>query len=167
MESLRHRAAKPAEWGRRPPPRFVGSPFCTGVATMVRSISGLTLLLAFTWLASAVAQTPGTTGKQVVLAPVAATSGHGVSNAVLLNQSGVRVLRVDVEPNGVRNVHSHDDVDFHLFVPVTGAVRLEAGAGQPQDLAPWQAQYLKGGTRHGFTNTGTSTATVMEVFVMK
>jgi hypothetical protein len=35
------------------------------------------------------------------------------------------------------------------------------------DLATWQAQFIKGGTRHGFKNIGTSTATVVEVFVMK
>ena len=133
---------------------------------MRRSVSGLAFLLAVSWLASAVAQTPGTTGGALVLKPTSEASGRGISNVALLNQSGARVLRVDVEPNGVRNVHSHDDVDFHLFVPVSGTVRLEV-AGKPMDLMPWQAQYIKGGTKHGFANTGSTTATVMEVFVMK
>jgi quercetin dioxygenase-like cupin family protein len=132
---------------------------------MRRSVSGLAFLLAASWLASAVAQTPGTTGG-LVLKPTSATSGQGISNVALLDQSGARVLRVDVEPNGVRNVHSHDNVDFHLFVPVTGTVRLEV-AGKPLELGPWQAQFIKGGTKHGWVNTGSTTATVMEVFVTK
>jgi mannose-6-phosphate isomerase-like protein (cupin superfamily) len=132
---------------------------------MRRSVSGLAFLLAVSWLASAVAQTPGTAGGGLTLKPTSETSGHGISNAVL-NQSGARVLRVDVEPNGVRNVHTHDNVDFHLFVPVSGTVRLEVD-GKPLELGPWQGQYIKGGTKHGFANTGSTTATVMEVFVTK
>ena len=133
---------------------------------MRRSVSGLAFLIAVSWLASAVAQTPGTTGGGLVLKPASAASGHGVSNAPILNESGARVLRVDIEPNGVRNVHTHDNVDFHLFVLVTGAVRLEV-AGKLLELGPWHAQFIKGGTKHGFVNTGATTATVMEVFVTK
>jgi quercetin dioxygenase-like cupin family protein len=132
---------------------------------MGRSVSGLAFLLALSWLASAVAQTPGTAGG-VVLKPTSEASGHGISNAAVLDQSGARVLRVDVEPNGVRNVHTHDKVDFHLFIPISGTVRLEVD-GKPLELVPWQAQYIKGGTKHGFANTGSTTATVMEVFVTK
>jgi quercetin dioxygenase-like cupin family protein len=133
---------------------------------MRRSVSGLAFLLAVSWLASAVAQTPGTPGGGVVLKPASEASGHGISNAAVLDQSGARVLRVDVEPNGVRNVHTHDKVDFHLFIPISGTVRLEVD-GKPLELRPWQAQYIKGGTKHGFANTGSTTATVMEVFVTK
>jgi mannose-6-phosphate isomerase-like protein (cupin superfamily) len=133
---------------------------------MRRSVSGLAFLLAVSWLASAVAQTPGTTAGGLVLKPTSAASGEGISNVALLNEAGARVLRVDIAPNGVRNVHSHDDVDFHLFVPVSGTVRLEV-AGKQMELGPWQAQFIKGGTKHGFVNTGSTTATVMEVFVKK
>jgi mannose-6-phosphate isomerase-like protein (cupin superfamily) len=133
---------------------------------MRRSVSGLAFLLAVSWLASAVAQTPGTTAGGLVLKPTSAASGEGISNVALLNESGARVLRVDVAPNGVRKVHTHDNVDFHLFVPVSGTVRLEVD-GKLLELGPWQAQYIKGGTKHGFANTGSTTATVMEVFVTK
>ena len=132
---------------------------------MRRSVSGLAFLLAVSWLASAIAQTPGTAGG-VVLKPTSEASGRGISNAAVLDQSGARVLRVDVEPNGVRNVHTHDKVDFHLFIPISGTVRLEVD-GKPLELRPWQAQYIKGGTKHGFVNTGSTTATVMEVFVKR
>ena len=105
-------------------------------------------------------------GGGVVLKPTSEASGRGISNAAVLDQSGARVLRVDVEPNGVRNVHTHDKVDLHLFIPISGTVRLEVD-GKPLELRPWQAQYIKGGTKHGFANTGSTTATEMEVFVTK
>jgi len=133
---------------------------------MRRSVAGLAFLLALSWLASAVAQTPGTAGGGLVLKPTSEASGRGISNVALLNESGARVLRVDVAANGVRNVHTHDNVDFHLFVPVSGTVRLEVD-GKQMELGPWQARYIKGGAKHGFANTGSTTATVMEVFVTK
>jgi quercetin dioxygenase-like cupin family protein len=134
---------------------------------MRKTASVCVFLVAVLWIASAVAQTPGTRTGPLVLNPVAATSGHGVSNAALLDRPEVRVLRVDIEPGGVRNVHTHDDVQFHLFIPVSGNMQFEAEPDKPVDLATWQAQFIKGGTRHGFKNIGTSTATVVEVFVKK
>lgn len=131
---------------------------------MRRFVSVFALLFACFGFASGVAQTPGTGG--LILKPVAPTSGHGVSNLALLNQSGVRVPRLDVEPNGVRNVHTHDDVGFHLFIPITGPARLSVGSEQ-LELGEWQPQFIKGGTPHGFTNTGTSRVTAMEVFVKR
>jgi quercetin dioxygenase-like cupin family protein len=103
----------------------------------------------------------------LVLNPIAASSGTGVSNVALLDRPEVRVLRVDVQPGGVRNVHTHDDTLFHLFIPVSGGAQFEVEPDKPIDLATWQAQFVKGGTRHGFKNTGTTTATVIEVFVKK
>ena len=117
------------------------------------------------WVASAIAQGPG--GDTIKMNPVAATSGTGVSNATLLSRPEVRVLRVDVAPGGVRVIHTHDDTLFHLFIPVDGNPRLEVEPNKPIDLAPWQAQFIKGGVRHGFTNPGTKTATMIEVFIQK
>ena len=122
-------------------------------------------LVGMVCMSSVVAQTPGS--KPLVLNPIAATSGTGVSNVALLDRAEVRVLRVDVQPGGVRNVHTHDDVQFHLFIPVVGAPQFEAEPDKPVDLSTWQAQFVKGGTRHGFKNNGTTTATVIEVFVKK
>jgi quercetin dioxygenase-like cupin family protein len=116
-------------------------------------------------VASAVAQSPG--AETIKMNPVAATSGTGVSNAALLDRPEVRVLRVDIAPGGVRNIHTHDDTQFHLFIPVTGTPQFEMEPEKPVDLAPWKAQFIKGGTRHGFKNPGATTATVIEVFVKK
>lgn len=71
-----------------------------------------------------------------MLTPIAPATGRGVSNATLLNQAEARVARVDVEPNGVRNLHAHDDARFHLFIPVTGTVQLEIESEMPLELAP-------------------------------
>ena len=123
--------------------------------------------MAVLWIGSAaVAQTPGSAGA-LVLNPIAATSGTGISNAALINRDEIRVLRVDVVPGGVRNPHSHDDMQYHLFIPTAAGMQFQAESGQPQQMAAWQAQFVKGGTTHGFTNTGSSTVTVVEIFVKK
>ena len=133
----------------------------------MRKILTASLFLVALWISSAVAQSPGAQPGQLVLNPIAATSGTGVSNAALLDNPEVRILRVDVQPGGVRNIHTHDDTRFHLFIPVSGGAQFEAEPDKPVALATWQPQYIKGGTRHGFKNTGTTTATVIEVFVKK
>ena len=134
---------------------------------MRRAVSASLFLVCVLWISSVVAQSPGAKPGPLVLNPIAATSGSGVSNVALLDRPEVRILRVDVQPGGVRNIHTHDDVQFHLFIPVSGGAQFEAEPDKPVDLATWQAQFIKGGTRHGFKNTGTSTATVIEVFVKK
>jgi quercetin dioxygenase-like cupin family protein len=131
---------------------------------MTRSIAAVCLGF-LVWMAPAVAQMPGT--GELVLRPIAAAGGTGVSNVALMDREEIRVLRVDIAPGGVRNVHSHDDVPYHLFVPITGRMRFQAETGQPMELAPWQAFFVKGGTTHGFTNPGTAPVTVMEIFVKK
>ena len=135
----------------------------------MRSVyTGSAIAAAVVWIgASAVAQTPGTRQGDLVLNPVAATSGTGVSNVALLNRDEVRVLRVDIAAGGVRNEHSHDDMQYHLFIPTAAGMQFQAGSEQPMDLAAWQAQFVKGGTKHGFRNTGKSTVTVIEVFAKK
>jgi quercetin dioxygenase-like cupin family protein len=134
---------------------------------MRKMISASVFLVCVVWMSSVVAQSPGAKPGPLVLNPIAASSGTGVSNVALLDRPEVRVLRVDVQPGGVRNVHTHDDTLFHLFIPVSGGARFEVEPDKPVDLATWQAQFIKGGTRHGFKNTGTTTATVIEVFVKK
>ena len=134
---------------------------------MKKVISASLFLVFVVWMSSVVAQSPGAKPGELVLKPIAASSGTGVSNVPLLDRPEVRVLRVDVAPGGVRYVHTHDDTQFHLFIPVTGGAQFEVEPNKPIDITTWQAQFVKGGTRHGFKNTGTSTTTVIEVFVKK
>jgi quercetin dioxygenase-like cupin family protein len=133
---------------------------------MLRVKIASAVVVAMLWIGAAVAQTPGTAGP-LVLNPIAATSGTGISNAALINRDEIRVLRVDVVPGGVRNTHSHDDMQYHLFIPTAAGMQFQAQSEKPQQMAAWQAQFLKGGTQHGFTNTGSSTVTIVEIFVKK
>lgn len=103
----------------------------------------------------------------LVLNPIAATSGTGISNVALINRDEIRVLRVDVAPNGVRNVHSHDDMQYHLFIPTAAGMQFESDSVAPVQMAAWQAQFIKGGTKHTFKNTSSSTVTIVEIFVKK
>ena len=45
-------------------------------------------------------------------------------------------------------------MQYHLFIPTSAGMRFEAAPEKPVDMAAWQAQFVKGGTQHGFRNTG-------------
>ena len=119
--------------------------------------------LSFTELG---AQNATVTGdRSTPLQPLITPGNVGVSNAVLRDQPEVRALWVVVEPGGMRVLHSHHDVDFHLFVPITGVMTLDLDGGQSVNLPPWQPYYLDAGTLHGFRNNGSSSFDIMEIFV--
>lgn len=99
--------------------------------------------------------------------PLRALGGDGnvgISNAVLRDQPEVRVLRVVVAPGGVRAMHAHTDVKFHMFVPISAPmeIRLESG---PVVVQPWHPFYMEAGIQHGFHNPGTEPVEIMEIFV--
>jgi len=130
---------------------------------MCRWLSAVVIFVAVLWFTSPVAQTPDASFPPMrVLAP---TSGTGLANAELIARPEVRLIRVDVEPGGVRVLHTHDDVKYHLVVPITGPLEVNLDAPNPVSLVPWQPHYMTGGTRHGFRNKGTSKVSVMEIFV--
>ena len=89
----------------------------------------------------------------------------GVTPVRQIDRAEVRVTRVELQPGAVRSVHTHDDVRFHLFIPVTGKLELTIGSAKPVEAAVGQAYFMEKGTPHGFRNTGSSPAMVMEVFV--
>ncbi|RPH54679.1 MAG: cupin domain-containing protein [Acidobacteria bacterium] len=99
------------------------------------------------------------------LRPVVGAGNSGVSNAVLRDQPEVRALRVAVEPGGTRVIHAHNDVKFHLFIPISGTMQLDLEGAQPVTVAPWHPYYMTAGTRHGFRNVGASPVEIMEVFI--
>jgi quercetin dioxygenase-like cupin family protein len=41
----------------------------------------------------------------------------------------VRVLQVTLQPGAVRRPHVHNDVTFHMLVPITGALELTVEKG--------------------------------------
>src|SRR3990172_1355172 len=109
-------------------------------------------------------QTAGVGDRTTPLRPVAAEGNVGISNAVLLDQNDARILRLVVEPGGTRIRHQYDDVPFHLFIPISGPMRLNL-EGTTVELKPWQPYLMKRSTSHGFHNPGASPVEIMEVFI--
>jgi quercetin dioxygenase-like cupin family protein len=100
--------------------------------------------------------------------PLRALGGEGnvgVSNAVMRDQPEVRVLRVVVEPDGVRAMHTHDDVDFHMFAPISGPMELVLANGATVTVQPMHPYFMDAGTEHGFRNHGDAAVEIMEIFV--
>jgi quercetin dioxygenase-like cupin family protein len=89
----------------------------------------------------------------------------GVTPIRLIDRAEVRVTRVELQPGAVRSVHTHDDVKFHLWIPVSGQLEIAIGSAKPEPAEPGRAVFMEKGTRHGFRNTGSSMAVVMEVFI--
>jgi len=88
----------------------------------------------------------------------------GISSMVVTDQPDFRVLRDYAEPGATRRMHSHDDVKWIVFTLVTGKLLLTIEGEAPVEVAPGQVITLKGSTKHMFKNTGTVTATIVEVF---
>jgi quercetin dioxygenase-like cupin family protein len=119
------------------------------------------VLLSMTLLAQ---EAPVLGDRSTPLRPLAGEGNIGISNAVLRDQPEVRVLRVVVEPGGVRAMHAHTDVKFHLFTPISGPMEL----GLEHDtieVQPWHPYYMAAGTQHGFHNPGPEPVEVMETFI--
>jgi quercetin dioxygenase-like cupin family protein len=95
----------------------------------------------------------------------------GVHYLVVVDNPSVRVLQVTVQPGGVRREHVHNDVTFHMLVPITGALELTAGSttapGGRETIAavPGQAYYMVKGQPHSFANKTAAPVQVIEVFV--
>jgi len=114
-------------------------------------LSALIVVVAALCALPAAAQTPG--------------PNPGVTPIRQLDRAEVRVTRVELQPGAVRSVHTHDDVRFHLFIPITGKIELTIGSEKPIETTPGQAYFMQKGTPHGFRNLGSTPAAVMEVFV--
>jgi len=130
----------------------------------------LSVLLASVSLVALAAQTAAPTAPALGdrTTPLRALAGEGnvaISNAVLRDQSDIRVIRVVVEGGGKRAMHAHNDVKFHLFVPISGPMVVDLDGGQTANVPAWQPYYMKAGTQHGFHNTGSSAVEIMEIFV--
>ena len=76
----------------------------------------------------------------------------------------MRVLQVTLQPGAVRRPHVHNDVTFHMMVPVTGGLELTVD-GQTSSAVPGQAYYMVKGQPHGFTNKTAAPVQVIELFI--
>jgi quercetin dioxygenase-like cupin family protein len=120
------------------------------IRTMIRALPSILFCALY-----ASAQTPG----------AANTADPGVNPVRQIDRAEVRVTRVELQPGAVRSVHAHNDVRFHLFIPITGKIELTIGSAKPVEATPGQAYFMEKGTMHGFRNIGSTPAAVMEVFV--
>lgn len=102
---------------------------------------------------------------QAPAAPVTAEADPGVRLTRLIDRAEVRLSRIELQPGAVRRVHAHDDVVYHLWVPVTGSLEITIGADAPVAAASGQAFFMKRGTPHGFRNVGATPAALFEIFI--
>src|SRR6476619_3943354 len=102
--------------------------------------------------------------------PAAQTAGEadpGVRPVRLIDRDEIRVSRVELQPGAVRRVHAHDDVEYHVWAPVSGTLEITIGQEAPKAATAGQAFFMKRGTMHGFRNTGQTPAAVFEIFVKR
>ncbi len=98
-------------------------------------------------------------------AQVPGEADPGVRPTRLIDRAEIRVSRVELQPGAVRSVHAHDDVEYHVWVPLEGRLEITIESGSATVAEPGQAFFLTRGTRHGFRNLGGEPAAVMEIFV--
>ena len=120
------------------------------------------LLFALVVLFSATMASAQAVGGADKARPVA--GDPGISSMVVMDQPEFRVLRDYAEPGATRRMHSHDDATWHVFTLVTGQLLLTVDGEAPVEVTQGQVLNLKGGAKHTFRNTGTATATIVEVF---
>lgn len=92
------------------------------------------------------------------------TGDPGISSMVVMDRPDFRVLRDWAEPGAVRRMHNHADTTYHVFTLLTGQLTLTIEGQAPIDVMAGDVVDLKGGAMHTFKNTGTLTATIVEVF---
>jgi quercetin dioxygenase-like cupin family protein len=88
----------------------------------------------------------------------------GISSMVVMDRPDFRVLRDWAEPGAVRRMHNHADATYHVFTLLTGQLTLTIEGQEPVEVKAGEVIDLKGGAMHTFKNTGTVTATIVEVF---
>lgn len=88
----------------------------------------------------------------------------GISSLVVTETPDYRVLRDYAEPGATRRLHKHADATWHVFTLVTGRLILTIEGEAPREVKQGQVVSLKGGVNHTFTNPGTVTATIVEIF---
>lgn len=118
-------------------------------------IAMLVAVVTLTGLQTATAQTPTLT----------AEADPGVRLTRLIDRAEVRLSRIELQPGAVRRVHAHDDVAYHLWVPIAGSLEITIGPAAPVPATSGQAFFMKRGTSHGFRNTGATPAALFEIFI--
>lgn len=92
------------------------------------------------------------------------TGDPGISSMLVMDRPDFRVLRDWAEPGAVRRMHNHAGATYHVFTLLTGQLVLTIEGQEPVEVNAGDVVDLKGGAMHTFKNTGTVTATIVEVF---
>lgn len=97
--------------------------------------------------------------------PTIIEADPGVRAIRMIDRAEVRASRVELQPGATRRVHTHEDVVYHLWIPIEGTLEITIGGAAPVSAASGQAFFMVKGTIHGFRNTGTSPAAALEIFI--
>ncbi len=89
----------------------------------------------------------------------------GVNFLNVVENPHVRVLQVTLQPGAVRRPHVHNDVTFHMLVPITGSLELTVEKEPVITTVPGQAYYMVKGQTHSFTNKTSAAVQVIELFI--
>ena len=89
----------------------------------------------------------------------------GVNFLNVVENPHVRVLQVTLQPGAVRRPHVHNDVTFHMLVPITGSLDLTVEKEPVVTTVPGQAYYMTKGQTHSFTNKSSAAVQVIELFI--
>jgi quercetin dioxygenase-like cupin family protein len=89
----------------------------------------------------------------------------GVNFLNVVENPHVRVLQVTLQPGAVRRPHVHNDVTFHMLVPITGSLELTVEKDPVVTTVPGQAYYMVKGQTHTFTNKSAAAVQVIEIFI--
>lgn len=92
------------------------------------------------------------------------TGDPGISSMVVIERPDFRVLRDWAEPGAVRRMHNHTGTTYHVFTLLTGQLTLTIEGQEPVEVKAGEVVELKPSAMHTFKNTGTVTATIVEVF---
>jgi quercetin dioxygenase-like cupin family protein len=92
-----------------------------------------TLLLSLSL--SAISISAGQTSPPQPATQLPAEADPGVRPFRLMDRDEIRVTRVELQPGAVRRVHVHDDVEYHVWTPVTGTLEITIGNDAPKAAA--------------------------------
>jgi feruloyl esterase len=163
----------------QPPDRIIASHSAGGVVDRTRPLCPYPQAAAYTGTGSTndaanfVCRAPAAAAPDVARglqtprpAQQGAEADPGVRFTRLIDRAEVRVSRLELQPGAERRVHQHDDVEYHMWVPLEGQLEITIGNAAPvRATAAGQAFFMKRGTPHGFKNVGTTPAVALEIFV--
>jgi len=145
---------------------------------MLKKAFGMAVVLTGLAVAPALAQAPAPAAPADGQAPAPARAGGGgqkvgqtgnpdpgVNFLNVVENPHVRVLQVTLQPGAVRRAHLHNDVTFHMLVPITGSLDLTVDKDPVITTIPGQAYYMVKGQMHTFTNKSAAAVQVIELFI--